>query len=127
MFSDGQQVFAVPGNEHVDLGFDGAGEDQIVIRIAGQWFGFLRRCLLRSDCGIGEQRSNLLEAFDGESELFRKDPDEFDRYGLEQNQVQVAVNCLFDDSTWWSSGDEGGHQDVGVAGNARPGGHSERS
>ncbi|MBN8869083.1 MAG: hypothetical protein J0H66_04290 [Solirubrobacterales bacterium] len=53
VFTDGKQVFAVARDEHIDLGFDSTGKDQIVIRIVRQGFGLLGRRLLRSDRYVG--------------------------------------------------------------------------
>ena len=107
VFPDGDQVFAVSGDEHIYLCFDGAGEDQVVVRIAGQGFGFSRRCSLGIDRDIGEQRLDFLQLLDTESEFLREDPDELDHCRFEQHEVQVAVNGFFNGSTWWPSGNEG--------------------
>jgi hypothetical protein len=69
VLSDGNEVLAVSGGEGVYVGFDSAGEDQVVVWISGWCFGFSRRCFMGFDRDIGEQRLDFLQALDGKLEF----------------------------------------------------------
>lgn len=109
----------VSRDKDINMCTDRAYKDQVVIRIArerparclGRWRRFHRH--------ISEKFLDRLPALSSEAELLGEDPLEFAQCGLQKYELQIAIDCLFDDPAGWAGGDECGHQDVGVTGDTQ--------
>lgn len=119
MFTHGKQVATIPGHENLDPGLHCAGENQIVVRVAADRLGMVRRGGNQLRREIDEKPSGLLPAPRLEADLPGQDPLQLDQHRAGQDQLDPAVDRLLEDPARRSGRDERRDEDVGVAGDAQ--------
>jgi len=117
MRSDREQVLPVPGGEDVRSRLDGAGQNHVVRRIAGDRLDNLwRRWFLC--CDLGEEGEGCVDVLLLVVELGDECPLEFREHELGDEERHPTFDSLFQQPTRRSVGDERRDQDVGVADDA---------
>lgn len=107
-------MLAITSSKNIDLGLDRAGEDEVVGRISGHRLRGLGRGFDRLHGEFPEQRLQLAPPLRLESELLGENTPQLNYDGVEEDQLEAAVDRFLEQPARWPRGDEGGDQDVGV-------------
>ncbi len=117
MLAQREEMLSIPGCEHVGFGFDRAGQDDVVIRVARYGVDLPR--LLGSNNGEAlEQTTGRAHAFVAEAQLAGQHAVQLVEDDSGQHQLDPAIDHLFEHSARRPVGDQRRDQDVRVANDA---------
>jgi hypothetical protein len=95
MLAYGQQMLSVARRQHLDYGLDRAGENDVVIRVAGHRRGRTRRSRDGFHRQVPQERVDLSPPRSLGAQLLDEDPLQLSGHRLEQHKLQATVNRLF--------------------------------
>jgi len=119
MLSDGEQVLAIPRDEHVHPRLSSTSKDQVIGRIACHRLRWILGRRNQFGRKIDQKLFDSSPALRLEAQLPGEDPLQLDHHRLGQDELQAGVDYLLENPAGWSGGNERRDQDVGVAGDSQ--------
>jgi hypothetical protein len=119
MLADGEQVAPVARDEGIHSRPNCAGEDQVIIAVARHGLGRGRRRRSQINRELEEKLLDSSPMLRLEAHLSSQDLPQLHHHRLEQDKLQASVDRLLEEPARRPRRDEGGDQDVGVAGDSQ--------
>lgn len=117
VLAERKQMLPVACDEDVCAGFDSTGEDDVIASISRDRDGLVGQRGLDGGNPF-EKPSDVAGAISVEAQLFGQHSIELVENGCRDEELQPAVDRLFENTARWSAGDERRDENVGVAENA---------